>query len=258
MKKILLLIAFVIGSLALYSQEPDNNVMIGENLNLKAVVEIVLTSYSPQQIEERLNQENGINNLDLNGNGVQDYLKVVEYDYNNLRVYSIKDVLGENYEPEIVQVRINTIEQVITINGNSQYYGDNNFYQVYFSSDNFYLWGYLMRPPVYYVSPYHYGYWGYGYTPYRRVVPYRDYWYRPSMSSYRSIPRVYYTHPPRPGEAPRHFDMTPRQNFPPQHYNQPHNQPPQHFNQPRQAPPSQRQAPRQAPRQSQPHNPHNR
>ena len=228
MKKLVLLISFIFVFILTGFSQDDYNVMIGENLNLKVLGEIVMTSSNPQQIEERLNRNDGVNNLDLDGNGIIDYLRVVEYDYDNDRIYSVRAVL-ENSEPEVAQVRINTLNQFITINGNQLYYGDNNYYRMDFAVENFLLWSYLIAPPVYYVSPYHYGYWGYGYRPNYRPVPYHVYYNRPNVSSYRMTPRVYYTHP---NGAPRHFDAVPHRNFPPQHFNQPQRNQPTHYNQP--------------------------
>ena len=242
MKKLVLLISFIVGFVLTGLSQDDYNVMIGENLNLKVLGEIIMTSSNPQQIEERLNRNDGVNNLDLDGNGIIDYLKVIEYDYDNDRVYSVRAVL-ENSEPEVAQVRINTINQFMIINGNQLYYGDNNYYRMDFAVENFLLWSYLIAPPVYYVSPYHYGYYGYGYRPSYRPVPYHVYYNRPNVSSYRMTPRIYYNHPPRPNEPPRHFQSAPPSHFPPQHYNQPiHNQP-QHFNQPPQHNQPQRSSP---------------
>ena len=68
-------------------QEAKEN--IGDNLNLQAVGEIVKSSRTPQEIEQKLNADDGINNLDLDGDGNRDYLKVTEYGSGTNHGYSI-------------------------------------------------------------------------------------------------------------------------------------------------------------------------
>ena len=167
---------------------------IGENLNLKAVGEIVKNSKTPQEIEQKLNQENGVNNLDLDGDGKTDYLKVSEYGSGNQHGYSICAVLKDG-EPEVAKIEINSTNnnQVqMTVNGNQQYYGNNNCYQSNFTMTDFLLWSYIMSPGrIYYASPYHYGYYGYGYMA-RPIVPYHSYYSRPTMTTYRTTTKTTY------------------------------------------------------------------
>jgi len=158
---------------------------IGDNLDLRALGEIIKNSRNPQEIEQKLNADNSINNLDLDGDGNRDYLKVTEYGKGAEHGYSICAVLKDG-SPEVANVTINTTNNQMNLNGNPNYYGSaNNTYQSTFSAADFMLLAWMMQPRYnYYVSPYYYGHYGYGYTYGRRVVPYYAYHQRPF---YRTI-----------------------------------------------------------------------
>ena len=176
------------GSQVVVNQSESN---IGENLNLQAVGEIIRHSSNPQEIEKKLNEPDGVNNLDLDGDGKIDYLKVTEYGKGSEHGYSICAVLKDG-EPEVANVVINTLpnqQAQMSLNGNPTYYGNqNNTYQSSFNATDFLLLAWLMQPHYsYYHSPYHYGYYGYGYGP-RSIVSYHSYYARPYV---RSVPRTY-------------------------------------------------------------------
>ena len=148
---------------------------IGENLNLKGVGEIVRNSRNPEEIEKKLNEPGGVNNLDLDHDGKIDYLKVTEYGSGAEHGYSICAVLQDG-DPEVTNVVVNTANSQMTINGNPAYYGNqNNTYQSTFTTTDFLLLAWMMQPHYsYYHSPYYYGHYGYGYGP-RPILSYNAY-----------------------------------------------------------------------------------
>ena len=159
---------------------------VGENLDLQALGELVKQSNNPQEIEQKLNMDNSINNLDLDGDGNRDYLKVTEFGEGNDRGYSITDVQSDG-EPEVATVNVNIQNQTMELNGNPNYYGNmNNSYQSSFSTTDFLLLSWMTQPHyTYYRSPYHYGYYGYNYRPVP-VVSYRSYHSSPYVSNSHS------------------------------------------------------------------------
>jgi hypothetical protein len=173
-------------------QEAQSN--IGDDLNLEAVGEVVKSSSNPQEIEQKLNADDGINNLDLDGDGKRDYLKVTEYGSGTNHGYSICAVLPDG-EPEVAKVEIDVQTNQLTLNGNQQYYGSNNVYQSNFDATDVLLMAYLMQPRYnYYHSPYYYGHYGYGYG-YRPVVSHTVYHSRPVVRTktvYKSVPHTSY------------------------------------------------------------------
>ena len=155
---------------------------VGDHLNLQALGELVKSSKNPQEIEQKLNQPNGINNLDLNGDGQVDCLTVTEYGDGATHGYSICDVSTPDGKQEVANIQINTQNSTMTVNGNQNFYGSNNTYQSNFSTTDMLLLMWIMQPHYsYYASPYHYGYYGSYYRPYPMV----------SRSAYYSRPYVH-------------------------------------------------------------------
>ena len=83
---------------------PDNG-NIGDNLNLQALGELVKKSNNAQEIEEKLNQANSINNLDLDGDGKVDYIKVTEYGQNGIKGFSFTVDLANGLMQELKYIQ---------------------------------------------------------------------------------------------------------------------------------------------------------
>lgn len=67
----------------------------GDNLNLYAVMSLFQESETLEGFERKLNDENSrINNLDLNGDNLIDYIKVMEFVDGNVHTIVLRDVLG--------------------------------------------------------------------------------------------------------------------------------------------------------------------
>ena len=52
---------------------------VAEGLDLKTLTEVVKTAKGAEDLEKRLNEPGGINNLDLNEDGKVDFISVTEY-----------------------------------------------------------------------------------------------------------------------------------------------------------------------------------
>ncbi len=61
----------------LMSQQEE--IFAGDGLDLKAVTGLVKEVKSGQELERKLNEKDGINNLDLNGDKKVDYISVTEF-----------------------------------------------------------------------------------------------------------------------------------------------------------------------------------
>jgi hypothetical protein len=149
---------------------------LGDNLNLQALGELVKNSTSAQDIEDKLNQPNSINNLDLNGDGSVDYIKVTEYGDGNQRGFSFTVDLPNNESQEIatIEVQKGANGAQMNIQGNQQLYGNNHYYQSHYSLSDLMIMHYLFSYHRPYYSPYHYGYYPRYYRPYR-MTPYNSY-----------------------------------------------------------------------------------
>ena len=169
---------------------------IGDNLNLNAVGELIKQCKDPNEIERRLNADGTINNLDMDGDGQRDYIKVTE---TIKGTYKLSDVQKDG-DCDLVSVNVDIQNSTININGNPQYYGNNCNYQSNFTTTDFLLMSYLMSPHwSYYRSPYYYGHYGYGYRPVP-IMPYSRYHSSPyvqtarTKTTYRTVTTTTTTH----------------------------------------------------------------
>src|SRR5688572_12356891 len=106
-----------------------------DNFDLQRVGNLLERSDDPGEFEAYLNEDDGINNLDLNGDGYADYISVEEYDDrdSNSRGLSLFSRFGPDVIQEIARVLLyrdapNYPGARFLINGNEQLYGDNNYY----------------------------------------------------------------------------------------------------------------------------------
>lgn len=123
-------------------------------LNLKTLPNLVKNSKSVQEIEERINEPDGINNVDLNNDGEVDYIYVTESktsdgDKFEFHTYSTGETI------KLAEISLNQLNDKVN------YVVSNNYHQHQgsFGFTEFVLLYYLTQPNrVIYVSPYSYRY----------------------------------------------------------------------------------------------------
>jgi hypothetical protein len=184
----------------------QNNVTVQSNntpagFDVNKLAELVKTSTDPQTLEKGINNpSNKINNLDLDKDGNIDYLKVVEGDQNRLDVI---DNVNNTDSVTVARIKIdpnaNNNTADLSVRGNPDYVGYNNYYHSSFGFTDFLLLSYLMRPHSYYMPMYHYGYYPSYYTRTRTVST-----FRPSTSSAMST-RSFRGSVSNPGRSQRSF-----------------------------------------------------
>lgn len=144
---------------------------ISYNLDLEAVASIFGDSENLEDFEKRLNNpEFQISNLDLNNDGVVDYLRVIETRGENVNLITIQAVLDKDVFQDVA-----TIDVVLDEKGTTkvQVVGD-----VYMYGENYIIEPVYVRQPVFFVyfwdpyyspwhSPYYYGYYPTYYSPWR-------------------------------------------------------------------------------------------
>ncbi|HTY12518.1 MAG TPA: hypothetical protein VMF88_15755 [Bacteroidota bacterium] len=145
-------------------------------LDLQAVTEIVKESKNAAEIEQKLNAPGGVNNLDVNGDGTVDYIRVTEYGKGNMRGFSltVMDSTGAEHEIATVEIERGYQSANVIVSGAPEYYGPGAYYTGVWAPADVVLWVYLWHPHRWYYSPYHYGYYPAYYRPYR-PVPYTAY-----------------------------------------------------------------------------------
>lgn len=157
----------------------DAEASVSKALDLQALGSLAGKVRSGEELEEALNSpKEGLNNLDLNGDGAIDLLTVREFEENGQKGFTIIDPLPEG-EVELARVEISRLSDTegrVAVRGNPDYYGEQSYYHRRFGLGEFLLFSYLFRPHPLYYSP-----WGYGAYP--RYYSYRS---PVSASAYRS------------------------------------------------------------------------
>jgi len=128
---------------------------LGDDLNLQALGEMVKSSQNAEDLENKLNQPNSINNLDLDGNGSVDYINVTEYGQDASRGFSFTVDLGNGQKQEIATIEMQKgqgDQAIMNINGNQNLYGNNGYYSSSYLMRDLLIWHYLYQPHPYYAS----------------------------------------------------------------------------------------------------------
>ncbi len=204
-----LLISATVFAVGCNQDRPAQNNVTVESSNTPAgfdvnkLAQLVKTSTDPQTLEKGINNpSNHINNLDLDKDGNVDYLKVVEGDRNRLDVI---DNVSNTDSVTIARIKVdpsadnNTAD--LSVRGNPDYVGYNNYYHSSFTFTDFLLLSYLMRPHSYYMPMYHYGYYPSYYTRTRTIST-----FRPTTSSAMST-RSFRGSLSNPGRSQRSFGV---------------------------------------------------
>lgn len=109
--------------------EPDP---AASGFDLAALTNLTKEIRSGQELERRLNEKDGINNLDLNDDGKADYIQVQEFGKpeSGKVGYSLytEPAQGERQEVAEVTVEQNGEQAEIQVVGNEQIYGDNSIF----------------------------------------------------------------------------------------------------------------------------------
>ena len=144
-----------------------------DNLDLQRVGNLLERSESPEEFERYLNQEDGINNLDLNGDGYADYISVEEFDDrdSNSRGLSLFSRYGPDLIQEIASIFLyrdqpNYPGARILLRGNEQIYGDDHYYETNWLDRGLQIASSLFGDHDRYSSPYYHDNYPSWYTPY--------------------------------------------------------------------------------------------
>ena len=147
-----------------------------DNFDLQRVGSYLEESDDPAEFERYLNDDDGINNLDLNGDGYADYISVEEFEDrdSNSRGLSLFSRFGPDLIQEIARIFLyrdgpNYPGARYLINGNEQLYGDNYYYETNWLDRPTGLATYLFSDHDRYQSPYYYDNYPSGYRVYEIV-----------------------------------------------------------------------------------------
>jgi len=141
----------------------DQVITAADGLNLHAVIGIIQRAQDAEDLEKHLNQPQGVNNLNLNGDGHINFIHVHEYQEPNLRGYSLTVRMDDDSIQEIADIKIkqDTLGFYIQIHGNPQIYGSNYFVTSRVGHNTrvpFLMWAFVPRPTMYVTPSYRRGY----------------------------------------------------------------------------------------------------
>ena len=205
MKRVLfLLLAIGSGLMLSISSYADETVTvtatssdISENLDLKTVATLFGQAKDLEQFEQFLNNpDSAFSNLDLNGDGEVDYLRVIETADSNRHLVVIQAVLAQDIYQDVASIFVEKDEatQSVTIQliGDEYIYGTNYIIEpVYIHRPLIYDW-FWGTSWVCWHSPYYWGYYPHWWRPYYCVDPFiywdHCYWhhYHYPICSYRT------------------------------------------------------------------------
>lgn len=200
-----------------YARQDDQVEVPGDNFSLEGALELFKRSASPEEFEQLLNsQDSKVNNLDLNGDGMIDYIKVIDQQDGNVHIFILQALISQSERQDIAVIELEKLSNgkaVLQIIGDADIYGIEKIIEP--TSEvrvnagtstartvvNVWAW-----PSVQYVyGPYYSVWdspWGWSsypmwWSPWRPVhyVVYRPYWasYRPYYQICHS-PRIVYAH----------------------------------------------------------------
>jgi hypothetical protein len=171
------------------------NAWARENLDLQAVGALLGKADDAEELEYLLNSEEGVNNIDLNGDGYVDYIGVREFDdrEDDQRGFSLFSMFGPDMIQEIAQIifhrdRPDYPGSRVLLVGNDQIYGDDHYYETNWLDRSVPIasWAFNDRDDSY-RSPYYYGNYPDYYEAYEvaetpvYVSRVREYYYEPAF-----------------------------------------------------------------------------
>ncbi len=99
----------------------------GDHFSLEGALELFKKSNSPQEFEQLLNDaDSKVNNLDLNGDGYIDYIRVIDMTEKNVHVFVIQAVISERQSQDVAVITLEKLangKAVLQITGDEDIYG---------------------------------------------------------------------------------------------------------------------------------------
>ncbi|MBL7792198.1 MAG: hypothetical protein JNK77_07735, partial [Saprospiraceae bacterium] len=115
---------------SLQAQEmPDSTGLPGDHFSLQGALELFKKAQSPEDFESLLNQEeNHVNNLDLNGDGDIDYVRVIDNLEEDAHAIVLQAIVAKDEFQDIAVIEIEKDgdeSAILQIIGDEDIYGEN-------------------------------------------------------------------------------------------------------------------------------------
>lgn len=102
-----LLPLFLISGIAAIAQQQDDASVPGDNFSLEGALDLFKKSASPEEFEKMLNSSNSkVNNLDLNGDGEIDYIRVIDKNEGNVHAFILQSVISKNESQDVAVIEL--------------------------------------------------------------------------------------------------------------------------------------------------------
>ena len=126
-KLFFLFVCFVATSITAKAQE-DSTGLPGDNFSLQGALEMFKQSSSVEEFEKLINTENkNVNNLDLNGDGEIDYIKVIDKRDKDAHAFVLQVAVSETENQDIAVIELEKTGDttaMLQIIGDEEIYGD--------------------------------------------------------------------------------------------------------------------------------------
>ncbi len=189
----------------------------GDHFSLEGALEMFKQSASPEEFERMLNDpEARVNNLDLNGDGYIDYIRVIDYYEGNVHAFVLQAAISEYQNQDVAVITLEKLADgraILQITGDADIYGVETIIEptrevrTYAGANTsrvvVNVWAWPMVRYVYdpyyrvWVSPWGWHARPYWWSPWRPAVYYDYYAYWRPFRSYYSVcytRRVVYAH----------------------------------------------------------------
>jgi hypothetical protein len=118
---------FLMGGAAAVSGQSVEREVPGDDFSLEGALELFKKSASPEEFERMLNAENSkVNNLDLNGDGDVDYLRVIDQNEGNIHAFIIRAIVSRTESQDVAVIELEKLSNgkaVLQIIGDEDIYG---------------------------------------------------------------------------------------------------------------------------------------
>jgi hypothetical protein len=124
----LLLIAFILNFNIIAQSDDSETGLPGDNFSLEGALELFKNASSPEDFEKQLNSEkNHVNNLDLNGDGDIDYIRVISKVDKEAHLLILQVPVSETENQDIAVIEIEKTskdEAILQIIGDEDIFGE--------------------------------------------------------------------------------------------------------------------------------------
>jgi len=213
---ILTLVFLMSGYTTVYAQQ--NRIEVpGDHFSLEGALELFKKSASPEEFERMLNSaDSKVNNLDLNGDGDIDYIRVIDRNEGNVHAFILQAIISDRESQDVAVISLEKLangKAVLQITGDADIYGIETIIEpteeVRINAGtstartvvNVWAWPsvqYVYSPYYYgWVSPWRWSYWPGWWRPWRPVGYYAYYSHWEPYYPYYSVcytHRVVYAH----------------------------------------------------------------